>query len=128
MEEAQLDWCGFFSFSREEGTYADGLDGHVDPELIDDRLAELRELQDDITVARRDALVGVDVEVLVDEVGVARTYREAPEIDGIVEVPGSLVVGELHRVVVVGATGPDLQAETVGELSKGDVESVSPSS
>ncbi len=44
VESAQLDWCGFFAFSREHGTYADGLDGQVAPELVAERLAELREL------------------------------------------------------------------------------------
>ena len=52
-----------------------------------DRLAELRELQDGITARRRDALIGSVVEVLVDAPGVARSHREAPEIDGIVAVP-----------------------------------------
>ena len=110
VEAAQLDWCGFFSFSDEEGTYAHTLDGHVDPALVHDRLAELRELQDGITARRRDALIGTEIDVLVDEPGVARSFREAPEIDGIVEVPEELAVGELHRVVVEDARGPDLVA------------------
>ncbi|HVE17498.1 MAG TPA: MiaB/RimO family radical SAM methylthiotransferase, partial [Ilumatobacteraceae bacterium] len=54
VEEAELDWCGFFKYSAEEGTYAVGLDGAVDPSLMNERLAELRELQDDITARRRD--------------------------------------------------------------------------
>lgn len=111
VEAAQLDWCGFFAFSDEEGTYAHTLDGHVDPSLMHDRLAELRELQDEITAARRDDLIGTEITVLVDEPGVARSFREAPEIDGIVEVPESLAVGEFHRVTVVSASGPDLVAE-----------------
>src|SRR3546814_6999279 len=41
VEEAQLDWCGFFSYSREDGTYAAGLDGQVDASLMAERLAEL---------------------------------------------------------------------------------------
>ena len=48
--------------------------------------------------------------MLVDAPGTARGHREAPEIDGIVQVPDSLVVGELHDVVVVDALGPDLVA------------------
>ncbi len=51
-----------------------------------ERLAELRELQDDITAARRDDMIGRTVRVLVDEPGVARSVREAPEIDGIIHV------------------------------------------
>ncbi len=52
VEAAQLDWCGFFSYSAEEGTYAVGLDGEVDPGVMNERLAELRELQDGITASR----------------------------------------------------------------------------
>jgi ribosomal protein S12 methylthiotransferase len=113
VRDAQVDWCGFFAYSAEEGTYAAGLDGAVDRALMEDRLAELRELQDDITATRRDALVGTEVTVLVDEPGVARSHREAPEIDGIIEVPDSLAVGEIHRVLLTAAAGPDLTAEPV---------------
>lgn len=115
LEAAGLDWCGFFAYSEEEGTHAAELDATVPPGLAQERLAELTELQDRITTSRRDALVGTQVEVLVDEPGVARSYREAPEIDGIIEVPAALEVGELHTVVVTGATGPDLTAAPVDD-------------
>jgi ribosomal protein S12 methylthiotransferase len=113
VAEADLDWAGFFAYSAEEGTYAAGLDGTVDPGLVADRLAELRELQDGITARKRDALIGSVVEVLVDAPGVARGHREAPEIDGIVAVPDDLPVGELVKVHVEGAAGPDLEAGPV---------------
>ena len=108
---AQLDWCGFFAYSPEDGTYAISLEGEVEAELRDDRLAELRELQDGITAARRDLLIGREVEVLVDEIGVGRTHREAPEIDGIVSVPHHLGVGSIDKVTVTTALGSDLEAE-----------------
>jgi ribosomal protein S12 methylthiotransferase len=113
VEEAQLDWCGFFSYSPEEGTYAYDLDGAVDSSLVRDRLAELTELQDAITARRRDDLIGRTLEVLVDEPGVARSHREAPEIDGVIEVPVDLAVGEFHQVLVESALGPDLVADRV---------------
>jgi ribosomal protein S12 methylthiotransferase len=112
VEQAELDWCGFFAYSAEEGTYAVGLDGAVDVSLMHERLGELRELQDDITARRRDALIGTSVRVLVDEAGVARSAREAPEIDGIIEVPQHLEVGRFHTVRIVDALGPDLVAES----------------
>lgn len=111
VDEAQLDWCGFFAFSPEEGTYATSLDGAVPPALMAERLAELRERQDVITSARRDDLIGRDIEVLVDRAGEARSFREAPEIDGVVSVPADLEPGSFHRVVVVDAAGPDLSAD-----------------
>ncbi|MDE0928026.1 MAG: 30S ribosomal protein S12 methylthiotransferase RimO [Acidimicrobiales bacterium] len=109
IEEAQLDWCGFFSYSAEEGTYAAGLDGAPEAELVAERLRELSEVQDAITAQRRDALIGQPVEVLVDEPGVGRTWREAPEIDGIVQVNEDLPVGTVATVTVTGALGPDLE-------------------
>jgi ribosomal protein S12 methylthiotransferase len=110
VTRAQLDWVGFFPFSREEGTYAADLDAQVDPALAAERLAELRELQDPITAERRDALIGSTIEVLVDQPGVGRSHREAPEIDGVVNLPFDLPVGTLAKVDVVSAAGPDLDA------------------
>ncbi len=115
VESARLDWCGFFAYSKEDGTYAADLDGTVDASLRDDRLAELRELQDAITAEKRDELIGATVEVLVDEPGIGRSHREAPEIDGIVSVPHTLAVGEFATVRVTGALGPDLEAEVLHE-------------
>ena len=111
VEEAQLDWCGFFAYSREEGTHAAGLDGAVDSGLMAERLAELREMQDGITAERRDLLIGERLEVLVDSPGEGRSFREAPEIDGVVRLPDSLEVGSFATVEIVDAEGPDLVAE-----------------
>ena len=111
LDDAQLDWCGFFAYSEEAGTYAAGLDGTVDASLVRERLAEVGEVQDAVTAARRRALVGQTLEVLVDRPGVGRSHREAPEIDGIVRVPAELAVRETARVVVTAAVGPDLEAE-----------------
>lgn len=111
VQEAQVDWCGFFSFSPETGTYAADLDQQVDSELVSERLAELRELQDEITAKKRDELLGREVQVLVDAPAVARTHREAPEIDGIVTVPEHLEAGTFHTLTVTGALGPDLEAQ-----------------
>ena len=110
VEEAQLDWCGFFTYSEESGTYSSTLDGKVDEGLRSERLAELGELQDAITARRRDLLIGRRVEVLVDEPGVGRTHREAPEIDGVVHVPASLAAGTFAEVTVSAAAGCDLEA------------------
>jgi len=110
VREAQLDWCGFFTFSPEEGTHALSLPHHVDESLMNERIAELREIQDAITAERRDALLGETITVLVDEPGIARSFREAPEIDGVVQVPDSLEVGRFHSVIVEQVFGPDLIA------------------
>jgi ribosomal protein S12 methylthiotransferase len=118
LAEIELDWAGFFPFSREDGTPAATMDRVVPDDLMHERLRECGEVQDSITRAARDALVGADVDVLVDgiddETGepVGRTHREAPEIDGLVRItdafarPGAQVRGR-----VTSAVGPDLVAE-----------------
>ncbi len=110
VDAAQLDWCGFFAFSDEPGTYAATLDGAVDAELMRERLSELGERQDYITARKRDEMIGRRVQVLVDEVGVARSHREAPEIDGVIAVPDAAQPGTFVDVDIVGALGPDLEA------------------
>jgi len=112
VAEAQLDWGGFFTWSCEPGTYAAGLPDAVPEELALERLRECAELQDTITAERRAALVGERLTILVDEPGMARSHREAPEIDGVVHVDRSIPVGALCDVVVTGAAGPDLWADT----------------
>jgi ribosomal protein S12 methylthiotransferase len=117
LAEAQLDWAGFFTFSKEDGTHAAGLPDQVAPELALERLRECAELQDAVTAAKRDALVGQTRQVLVDAPGRGRTVHEAPEIDGIVHVPDDLAVGDLAELALVGAEGPDLRAVPVDALA-----------
>ncbi|HSZ37516.1 MAG TPA: radical SAM protein, partial [Acidimicrobiales bacterium] len=117
LAEAQLDWAGFFTFSKEDGTHAAGLPDQVPSELALERLRECAELQDTITAAKRDALVGQTRQVLVDAPGHGRTVHEAPEIDGIVHVPADLAVGDLVELALIGAEGPDLRAVPVDALA-----------
>ena len=119
VEEAELDWCGFFAYSDEAGTYAAGLYGAVPASPMAERLAELRELQDGITAHRRDDLIGRTIEVLVDEPGVGRSHREAPEIDGVVEIPEHLQPGRFVAVQVTDAMGPDLVAVEAASIGVG---------
>ncbi len=114
VADTGLDWCGFFSYSEEAGTHGATLEPKVPAGLIDERLAELRELQDSITATRRDDLIGTTTTVLVDRPGVARSAREAPEIDGIITVPADLAPGRFHPVTITDALGPDLVAEPAG--------------
>jgi ribosomal protein S12 methylthiotransferase len=113
LDTAQLDWAGFFLFSNEVGTHAAGQPDQVPAELALERLRECTELQDAITAATRDALVGRQRQVLVDAPGVGRTVHEAPEIDGIVHLPADTVPGQLLMVEITAAEGPDLHAVRV---------------
>jgi len=89
----------------------------VDDDVVKERLDELSVLQDRLTQAARDALVGSVVDVLVEgrEDGAAygRTHREAPEIDGVVRLTGAgaeAPVGTIVAAEVVSSLGPDLVA------------------
>ena len=113
VEAAQLDWAGFFTFSSEEGTLAHELGEHVPHELALERLREVSELQDTITARRRDALVGTRQLLLIDAPGVGRSYRECPEIDGVVFVDSTIPVGSFVECRVVASRGTDLEAVPV---------------
>jgi len=118
LAKVELDWAGFFPFSREDGTTAADLDREVPAPLIAEWLRECDEVQVPITAAARDALVreSATVEVLVDTPGVGRTHREAPETDGVVHLvdgaglEAEVAPGTLVRAQVTGALGPDLVA------------------
>jgi ribosomal protein S12 methylthiotransferase len=113
LESSQLDWAGFFPFSSEAGTYAAGLPDTVDAALMAERLLECSELQDAITADKRTALIGRTIEVLVDRPGVGRSHREAPEIDGVVQLPVAEtrdLVGRFVTAHVTASAGPDLEA------------------
>jgi ribosomal protein S12 methylthiotransferase len=110
LGDAQLDWAGFFLFSNEAGTHAADLPDQVPAPLALERMRECAELQDGITAAKRDALVGQVRQVLVDSPGIGRTVHEAPEIDGIVHLPADLNPGKLITVAITAAEGPDLHA------------------
>jgi ribosomal protein S12 methylthiotransferase len=121
LGDAALDWAGFFPFSPEDGTPAATLPDSVPESLVGEWLRECDEVQDPITRAARDALVGTEIDVLVDDVddrddvAVGRTHREAPEIDGVVRVEGAFArPGAMVRAHVTDAVGPDLVAKPTG--------------
>ena len=125
LDDAALDWAGFFPFSEEAGTPAASLDGAIAPELMAERLRECDELQVGITMRARDRLVrdGAEIEVLVDTVdpdgtAIGRSYREAPEIDAVVRLPRAHArAGSLVRAKVTEVEGLDVVASAIEVLS-----------
>jgi ribosomal protein S12 methylthiotransferase len=117
LEEARLDWAGFFPYSAEEGTTAIDLPDHLPHDLIAERLRHVQQIQDDITSAANSSVVGSTFEVLIDQVedgqAVGRSYREAPEIDGMILLDSG-TPGEWVTATITGAYGSDLSAEVVG--------------
>jgi ribosomal protein S12 methylthiotransferase len=135
LEAARLDWVAFFAWSPEDGTAALALDGRVPPGIARARVERVQELQDRIAAEAQTGWVGRRLEVLVERVeddGTAegRSFREAPESDGVVRVDGateggrgpgsprgmprSIRVGEYVAVEVTGAQGPELLARLAG--------------
>ena len=111
LEKNEIDWCGFFPYSKESGTYAETLGGEVPEALVMERLRELADLQDRITEKKQDSQIGNRMSVLIESQGIARSHREAPEIDGLIHVPDTLKVGSFETVVIREALGVDLKAE-----------------
>ena len=119
LTDAQLDWAGFFTFSKEARTHAASLPAQVPQDLALQRLRECTELQDAITGTKRDTLIGTVQRVLVDSPGRGRTVREAPEIDGIVHVTRDVAPGTFVDVEITGAEGPDLHGARSPALAAG---------
>lgn len=125
VSDLQFDRVGAFKYSYEIGTPSAKLPHQVADEVKEARYNALMELQQGISLARNQALVGKTLAVLVeghaqaeDEDGnplptalsLGRSYRDAPEIDGYVIVEGELPPGEIVPVRITGATTYDLLA------------------
>ncbi|WP_433497362.1 30S ribosomal protein S12 methylthiotransferase RimO [Sphaerimonospora sp. CA-214678] len=116
LEEARLDVIGVFGYSDEEGTEAFSFEGKLDQEVIDERVAALSRLAEELTAQRAEERIGTDLEVLIDEdLGdggyEGRAAHQGPEVDGSVTVQGiGLVPGRIVQAVAVDAEGVDLIA------------------
>jgi ribosomal protein S12 methylthiotransferase len=112
VKESQFDRVGTFQFSFEPGTASESLGDPVPPEVKEERYDRLMELQQDISLARNQHLMGKVLDVLFegqgDGLSMGRSYRDAPEIDGLVIVEGEATPGELRPVRITGAMQYDL--------------------
>ena len=117
LRDAQLDWAGFFPYSAEEGTPAADLPDQLPGDAIAERARHLSAIQDDITADRNAAQVGRHLQVLVDQVEddvpVGRSYREAPEIDGVIVLDGGSP-GEWVDVEITASYPVDLAGRVLG--------------
>jgi ribosomal protein S12 methylthiotransferase len=116
LRDARLDWGGFFPYSAEDGTPAALMNDRADPDSVAERLRYLQGLQEEVTVEANAEMVGRRVEVLIDQVEeglpVGRSYREAPEIDGVITVDRG-EPGDWLSVQITAAFGPDLEGIAV---------------
>ncbi len=117
MEEIAFDKVGVFAFSLEAGTYAASLPDRVPPEVISERYDRAMRLQQEISLAKNQEQIGWQMAVLIegtgDGISVGRSYRDAPEVDGVVLIEEELPVGTFHLVEIVAAHEYDLIARPV---------------
>ena len=110
LATTRFDRVGIFKYSKEEGTKGAKMEGHIPDEVKATRHARAMLLLQRLSKERGEAFIGRKLRVLVESPGVARSAGDAMEIDGIVQVPKKLPVGEFAEVTVTGALEYDLIA------------------
>jgi len=117
MREIQFDHVGAFPFSFEPGTSSEPLGDTVSEAVKQARMQELMALQESISLMRNQAWIGKHLTVLIegqgDGISVGRSFRDAPEIDGLVIVENEIEVGSLVPVLINGAMTHDLTGSLV---------------
>ena len=115
--DARLDWTGFFVFSVEDGTPSATMPDQIDTGVAAERRDRLVEVAEAVAEESARSFVGRTLDVLVesyeDGVAIGRSYREGPETDGEVRLPGDVPVGRMVPVRITGAVGVDLEGEPV---------------
>ncbi len=126
VDEMEFDRLGVFPYSPEEGTPAALFDDQIDEEVKLDRQADIMELQQEIAFEKAQETVGSTLSVMVEgrlpdeHAYVARSYKDAPNVDGFVFIQTSreLMTGDLVRVRITGAHEYDLIGEIEDEFTK----------
>lgn len=123
INRMEFDRLGAFTYSPEEGTPASGMDGQVEEEIKIRRQQEMMELQQEIAFEAAENMKGRELTVMIEgklaeeDVYVARTYKDAPSVDGylFVDTDWSLMSGDFVKVRVTGANEYDLIGEIIEE-------------
>lgn len=117
VDEMRFDRVGTFQFSFEPGTASESLGDPIPPEVKQERYERLMERQASISLEKNQTLVGKTLEVLIegqgDGISLGRSYRDAPEIDGLVIIEGEHPVGEILPTRITGAMTYDLSGVVV---------------
>ena len=117
VQEIQFDHVGAFTHFQEKGTFAEKLGDPVPENTKQDRLERLMSLQQEISLKKNQTWVGKTIAVLVEGynegISIGRSFRDAPEIDGMVFVEGNLPIGEIVEVKVTDALVHDLIARPI---------------
>ena len=122
VQEMRFDRVGTFQFSFEPGTTSEPLGDPVPAEIKQERFEQLMELQQGISMQVNQSYVGKTLDVLVEGqdkgISIGRSYRDAPEIDGLVFIEGDAKIGEMVPVRISGAMAYDLTGVPVQEPIK----------
>lgn len=122
VSEVRFDRMGAFTFFPEEGTVAAALEGQVPERTKNRRLGELMRLQEEISFERQRCFIGRELKVLVEKIereeGYAegRSFREAPEVDGVIEIRNireDLKEGDIITLRVAEAMPHDMTGEEI---------------
>ena len=117
IEETKFDHIGAFTFSFEPGTTSEPLGDPIAEEVKLDRIERLMKLQEKISLGNNQAFNGHQLDVLIegsgDGISVGRSYRDAPEIDGLVIIEEEVEAGQIVPVQVTGAMTHDLSARII---------------
>lgn len=126
VDEMEFDRLGVFTYSPEEDTSAALFDDQIDEEVKLDRQADIMELQQEIAFEKAQEAVGSTLPVMVEgkvpdeHAYVARSYRDAPDVDGFVfiQTGRELMTGDFVRVRITGAHEYDLIGEIEDEFTE----------
>jgi ribosomal protein S12 methylthiotransferase len=115
LEEMRFDHVGIFPYYHEEGTSAYQDEDSISPELKEERIQKLAAAQEKISLKINKSFIGKSIEILVegngDGISAGRSYRDAPEIDGLVILDEVISPGKLVKGRVTGALIHDLIAK-----------------
>ena len=122
VDEMEFDRLGVFTYSPEEDTPAADMPDQVPEEVKEERQAEIMELQQEIVFDQAEAMIGREVLVMIEgkvadeNAYVGRTYKDAPNVDGLIFIntEAELMSGDFAKVKVTGA----LEYDLIGELKE----------
>ena len=126
VDEMEFDRLGVFTYSPEEGTPAETMEGQVPEELKEERRDEIMELQQEISLEKGNNRIGQELLVMIEgkvsgeSAYIGRTYGDAPKVDGymFVQTGELLVTGDFAKVKVTGAMEYDLIGELADEYTE----------
>ena len=122
----EFDRLGAFTYSPEEDTPAATFEDQIDEEVKEDRQADIMELQQEIAFDKAEDMIGREVLVMIEgkvadeNAYVGRTYRDAPNVDGLIFINTDveLISGDFAKVKVTGALDYDLIGELADEFTE----------